>query len=117
MSLLKKWFLVPVVAFGFVFAADASDANAQFGIYTGRGISIHFGHGYRSYRPIYYGGGYRVRYGHGIPHRTYHSHGHYHYHPTEVIPHGNHFDVIPGHYDYYPGRHHGHWPHRRYRHH
>lgn len=27
--------------------------------------------------------------------------GHYDYHPTTVVPHGNHLDVVPGHYDYH----------------
>lgn len=31
------------------------------------------------------------------------SAGQYNYHPTTVVPHGNHVDVIPGHYHYQPG--------------
>lgn len=38
----------------------------------------------------------------------YHDTSHYDYHPTTVVPHGNHLHVIPGHYDYHQT---GHWHH------
>ncbi len=34
--------------------------------------------------------------------------GHYDYHPPVVVPHGNHLDVIPGHYDWHDTGHRGH---------
>ncbi len=32
--------------------------------------------------------------------------GHYDYHGPSLVPHGNHLDAIPGHYDYHYGGHH-----------
>jgi hypothetical protein len=31
--------------------------------------------------------------------------GHYDYHPQTIVPHGNHYDVVPGHYDFHRGGH------------
>lgn len=107
-----KWILGPILAFGIMSTADTSDAQAQFGIYAGRGISINVGGGNFGYRS-YYGPSYRSAYGHGsvIRYQPHYSRGHYDYHPTEVYRHGNHFHVQPGHYDYYPSGHHGHHGH------
>ncbi len=33
------------------------------------------------------------------PHAHWHNTSHYDYHPAQIVPHGNHFHVQPGHYD------------------
>lgn len=91
-----------------------SDASAQcaYGGY-GRGIGIGYGapaYGFNYSRfsnprsslsisfgryPAYRGYGYG-----GLRQR-----GHYDYHPPRVVPHGNHYDYIPGHYHWHRGRH------------
>jgi hypothetical protein len=57
------------------------------------------GNGYRNfsygYRPIYTG-------------PVWHDTTHYDYHPGQVVPHGNHLDYVPGHYDLHRS---GHWDH------
>ncbi len=124
---LTKWLVAPVLAAGLMFAADAQRADAGgFSLSIGNGGFGYnnFGGGYRSYRPAYgnnFGGGYRYGYGAPAvivaPHSGYHGGGyrsnfrgggHYDYHPQQVYRHGNHFDVVPGHYDYHRGGHHGH---------
>ncbi|TWU60855.1 hypothetical protein Poly51_11370 [Rubripirellula tenax] len=127
MLTLTKWMVAPVLAAGLLFATDTPTANAGgFSISIGNGG---FGNGgYRSYRPSYgggyynsyrpsYGTNYGVRYGHvpsyqvprySVPLYRSNYGGHYDYHPTEVVPHGNHYDVYPGHYDYHRGSHYGH---------
>lgn len=119
MLTLTKWMVAPLLAAGMFFVTDTSTANAGgFSISIGNGgFGSGYG-GYRSYRPSYGGGyynSYRPSYGAGYGHvpsyqipryRSYR--GHYDYHPTQVVPHGNHYDVYPGHYDYHRGGHHGH---------
>jgi len=90
--------------------ASGSEAQAQScryggggyrGGYSSGGISIGFYGG----RGISYGASY-----HRAPRRSwYHDTSHYDYHPTQVIPHRNHYHVIPGHYDLHRT---GHWHHR-----
>jgi hypothetical protein len=73
----------------------------QFGGYTQRWSGYGGGYG------AGYGGGYGIGYeGYRAP--VYHDTSHYDYHPTRVVPHGNHYDVIPGHYHYHRT---GHWHH------
>ncbi|MGB7344501.1 MAG: hypothetical protein WBD20_09830 [Pirellulaceae bacterium] len=117
-----KWMLAPALAACFLLAGDSPSAQAQgFSLSIGgsscggygAGYGGHYGSGYGSG----YGGGYAARpsfgqsYGHGYSShygaryapsyssRRFHDTSHYHYHPTEVRRHGNHYDVIPGHYD------------------
>ncbi len=107
---IKKWILTPVIMLAGIGVADSNQAKADFGFYAGRGISISIGSGYPGYRSRYsYRPSYRSVYGHRVirPYGVHHSPGHYHYHPQQVIRHGNHYDVLPGHYDYYQGGHHG----------
>ncbi|TWU49534.1 hypothetical protein [Rubripirellula reticaptiva] len=120
MFTLTKWMVAPLLAAGLMFAADTPAADAG-------GFSISIGNGgfgysnYNSYRPSYgghynsYRPSYGARYGHvpsyQVPrYQSYRSNygGHYDYHPTQVVPHGNHYDVYPGHYDYHRGPHYGH---------
>lgn len=70
----------------------------QFGISRG---GYGYGSGYGGYGRSYYGGSY-----YRPP--VWHDTSHYDYHPTTVVPHGNHYHVIPGHYDYHRT---GHWHH------
>ncbi|HEX6987798.1 MAG TPA: hypothetical protein VF170_20625 [Planctomycetaceae bacterium] len=67
----------------------------------------HDGHhdGYRGSRYDGYRGARRFSSPHA-GYRTWHDTSHYDYHPTTVVPHGNHYDVIPGHYHYHRS---GHW--------
>jgi hypothetical protein len=117
MLISSKWMAAPLlVAASFLFTADAPTASAQHGIFRGGGLSISIGNrgyrpSYRSYSPLYrsnlgYGSqyGHRSHYGHG----SYHDTSHYDYHPTEIRRHGNHYDVMPGHYDLHRT---GHWHH------
>lgn len=42
----------------------------------------------------------------GTPHRHWHDTSHWDYHPTQYVPHGDHFHVVPGHYHWHQT---GHW--------
>lgn len=58
-----------------------------FGYYSGRSYGSSYGSCYR-------------------PSPVWHDTSHYDYHPTQVVPHRDHYHVIPGHYDYHRS---GHW--------
>ena len=117
---MMRWML----ALGFVFAvslAGAATASAQgFGGGYGYGCAPYGGLGYSAgYAPglsARYGGygGYGVGLSVGGPNFgfSYNSapriypQPHWDYHPTTLRRHGNHYHVIPGHYDLHvPGRH------------
>ena len=111
-----SWLGVPVLAVAMMLAGDSPSAEAQgFSLQVGRfGIS-NYGHsgyhrGYRSYRSNY---GHHSGRHYGTPiyggsHRSYQSHRpHYDYHGPSLVPHGNHLDYVPGHYDLHYGSHHG----------
>jgi hypothetical protein len=125
-----KWIGVPVLAVALLTGLDAPKAEAgngfslqigRFGISTGNygyGSSFNRGYNQRSlghnsyYGARSYGAG---RYGvgnHGAQNyrhgRSYHDTTHLDYHPPQLIPHGNHYDVQPGHYDVHRT---GHWHH------
>lgn len=112
--------LVAAVA---MISASAGSAEAQgcgyggyyggghYGGGYGRGISVSVGRGYGGYyggygrgisvnyyRPSFYGG-----YSQGP---VWHNTSHLHYHRGAVVPHGNHYDVYPGHYHMHRS---GHW--------
>ncbi len=56
--------------------------------------------GYQSYQPSYQSyQSYQPSYGYGQSY--YHDTSHYDYHAPSLQRHGNHFDVVPGHYDYH----------------
>lgn len=40
------------------------------------------------------------------PHYHWHDTSHWDYHPTQIVPHGNHYHVVPGHYHWHQD---GHW--------
>lgn len=75
------------------------------GVYSTPRFSIQIGssRGYSNY-----GGFNRGHYGYGggVAHRTWHDTSHYDYHPPTLVPHRNHYHVIPGHYDLHQT---GHW--------
>ncbi|GAA5507779.1 hypothetical protein [Novipirellula caenicola] len=117
---ITKWIAVPAIAACFALTADTSTAEAGNGFLRVGGLHISLGgsgysHGhYQHYTPRYgssyrsYYGGYHGGYGHGHRHGYYHDTSHWDYHPTEIIRHGNHFHVQPGHYDWHQT---GHWHH------
>ncbi len=79
-----------------VLAIFAGSAQAQCGYGYG-------GYGYGGYS---YGAG-AYNYGFvGRPHYHWHDTSHWDYHPTRIVPHGNHFHVQPGHFHYHNT---GHW--------
>ena len=124
MFTLTKWVVAPAMALGLICTAD-SPAHAQYGCYgPGYGYGVGYGHG------VGYGGGgisigiatgryggvgayhsslYRSRYGgYGLRYQArypYSNRGHYDWHRTQIVPHGGHLDVYPGHWDYHGGRH------------
>ena len=121
-----KWIIVPALAIALLTGLDAPKAEAGngfslqiggFGISSGGsrysprsyGHSSHYRGGNRG--AINRGGfGYSRGFGvHGI-HRSnrggFHDTTHLDYHPPQLVPHGNHFDVQPGHYDVHRT---GHW--------
>lgn len=67
--------------------------------------------GYGGYNGYQYGlGNYGYGHNHGYGYRppVWHDTSHYDYHPGGLVPHGNHYHYIPGHYDYHRT---GHWDH------
>lgn len=105
---------------------ETADAQIRFSIGNsgyGYGNSYRSNPGFRGYGNNYgyqQNYGYRQNYGYngfgwgsGLDQGGYghgRSQGHYDYRPTTVAPHGNHYDVVPGHYDYhYTGN--GHYGH------
>ncbi|NND99419.1 MAG: hypothetical protein HKN47_19035 [Pirellulaceae bacterium] len=114
MITLTKWMLAPALAAAFLFAADTTSAQAQgFHMSLGGGSCGGYGGGFYAptrshfgYGAAFSSGRYHSFYGHRGP--RYHDTSHYDWHPTEIRRHGNHFDVIPGHYDFHRT---GHWHH------
>lgn len=106
------WIGVPVLAVALLTGLDSPKAEAgngfslqigRFGISTGGA-----GYGYNSfYGNRYYGGGFPGA-GHDGRRPWYHDTTHLDYHPPELIRHGRHFHVQPGHYDVHRS---GHWHH------
>ena len=115
-----RWLGVPALAAAMLVFGDTPKADAQgFSLQIGRFGVSNYGHssyrnygGYRSYRPSYHVGTpiYSSRYRSGY--RAYNSvQPHYDYHAPSLVPHGNHLDYVPGHYDLHYGSHHGHFGH------
>ncbi|KAA5544637.1 hypothetical protein FYK55_10025 [Roseiconus nitratireducens] len=109
MKRFLKYLAIPLFAFALVFVTGDRNANAGgfslriggFGNpYYSRGFSIGNNYYPRTYRSYRYGGAYRHSY-----------RPHYDYHPPSVYRHGNHYDYVPGHYDFHQGGHHGHHGH------
>lgn len=97
---MKRMLLGVAVLVGlFAFAGSSAEAGSRHGkSHHGHGRS----HGGRSFHGSsgHYGGfGHRsFRYGHrGYSSPYWHDTSHYRYYPTRIVPHGNHYDIIPGH--------------------
>ena len=122
---MTKHLVAAAVAVALCFVAGADQAEARgFHIQAG-GVHVDVGRphgygygrytaGYPSYGYGGYGGGYgrvqRSYYGGGFGggHSHWHDTSHYDWHGPSLVPHGNHYDYVPGHYDYH---HDGHWDH------
>lgn len=102
-SIMKRFLLIAAIVLGVFGVANVSDVQAGGG-------HIHsynnYGYGNSYYNSGYgYGvGGWGGGYGWNQPY--WHDTSHYHYHPTTIYQHGNHFHVVPGHYDLHRT---GHW--------
>ena len=131
MTVLRTAFTSAALLAGGLFGMTPDDAAAQirFQIGSGNGGYGYGGYGYgnstRGNATYYNGSGVRSsNYGaYGSRYSGYsggqrysgtqrynssrwHDTSHYDYHPTTVVPHGNHYHVVPGHYDYHQS---GHW--------
>lgn len=127
MNLIKTAFASATIAAAGLLASapDTADAQVRFSIGIGNG-GYGYGNyggygGYRGYGFNNYGGyggwggGYGGYGGYGFNNYggygggygpVWHDTSHYDYYPTTVVPHGNHYDVLPGHYHYHNT---GHW--------
>lgn len=100
-----------------VWGSNTNEANAQ-GIHFGVGrVHLDVGNPHGGRYDGRYGGNYRGYYGgrHQVYHGGYwggghswHDTSHYDYHPGGFVQHYNHYDYVPGHYDYHQT---GHWDH------
>lgn len=100
---------------------DANVADAAHPVCSSSGRGVHIGgrnfhidigrpHGYSTYRaPVVrsYHPRHRVA---ARPHLDWHDTSHWDWHPTAHIRHGNHYDVIPAHWNFHRE---GHWDVRR----
>jgi|GEM_PF-4243131 len=79
--------------YGYGYGGGFGSVNTPPGLYTAPPFQYgnNYGYGYGNGYGASYGG-----YGYGRP-----IGGHYHYQPGYAVPHGDHLDVIPGHYDYH----------------
>jgi hypothetical protein len=109
-TLALSLFAATTLAFAGSASASAADYFRFGGSYGARGPQ-HRGYGYggsgiyNHHVPSYSQFGYGSHYGH---HGSYHDTTHWDWHPTTIRRHGNHFDVMPGHYDLHRD---GHWHH------
>ena len=122
MTFLKTAFTSAALLAGGLVASVPEPADAQIRVQFGNGgvtwgsgsgwnSGYYGGRNYYSDRNYYSGTRYSNRgwndgyYGRSRG-NVWHDTSHYDYHPTTVVPHGDHYDVIPGHYDYHRT---GHW--------
>ncbi len=89
--------LITACAVVAVMALFAGSASANHGYYGG-GQGCH-----QNYGSYNFG-----NQGYVQPQAQWHNTSHYDYHPTTIVPHGNHFHVQPGHYDFHQTGHY-HW--------
>ncbi len=103
-----KRFILGCAAVVALAVAGTSSAQAG-GVYFSFGSGGHY-HGGYSHGGHYHGGQiYGGGYGPNIliyPQPRWHDTSHWDYHPAQIVPHGNHLHVVPGHYDYHQT---GHW--------
>lgn len=88
-----------------IILTGATAANAGHGHHGHNHHNHGYGGGGGYYGGYGYGSGFRGGYGTGYGYGSswnrggiYHDTSHWDYHPTEVIPHRNHYHVVPGHY-------------------
>lgn len=99
-------------AFVFGLALLGLSTSAEAGVYFsggyGGGYGYSTGYGYSSGYGVAPGYGYGIsNYSYGIRRApVWHDTTHYDYHPTSAYRHGNHYHVVPGHYDLHRS---GHW--------
>lgn len=116
-----RWIGIPVLAVAMLLISDTSEAKSQgFSLQVGRfGVSNFGGYSNRGFGGYNSNRSYRSNYHYGTPvyrsnyRSSYRSYRpvtpHYDYHAPTVVPHGNHLDYVPGHYDlHYGGHHYGH---------
>jgi hypothetical protein len=97
----KALAICAVVAVLAIFAGSAQAGHGCGYGYGGYGGGWSgYSTGYSFGGPSYYGGFV------GQPHYHWHDTSHWDYHPTTIVPHGNHFHVVPGHYHWHST---GHW--------
>ncbi len=82
------------------------DIGNPHGHWGGRHVVGYPGYGAGRVHRSFYGAGFGGGHGHG--HRRWHDTSHYDYHGPSLVPHGNHYDFVPGHYDFHRS---GHWDH------
>ena len=126
---LGRLLALPMIAAGLLLVCNANEAQAQIRVQIG-GFGFNGGGGYRGGVTVYRGGHhfssnrhsvYRPRYGvHRYGHynspriQSYGHHGYYHdtshfdYHAPQIYRHGNHYDFVPGHYDFHRTGHYHH---------
>jgi hypothetical protein len=93
-----------------VAVAGTSSAQAG-GVYFSSGSGGHYGghiHGGYGHGGHIHGGRFGLYPRVGLYPRSglWHDTSHWDYHPAQIVPHGNHFHYVPGHYDYHQT---GHW--------
>ncbi len=109
MSFVKSAFASAALLAGVLFASAPDTADAQIRFSIGSGGSGQNGYqnrsygysnsGNRAYNRGHRSSGYRNGGYNGRGNTVWHDTSHYDYHPTTVVPHGNHYHVQPGHYD------------------
>lgn len=116
---MTKHLVAAAAAVALCFVAGADTAEARGFHFQSGGVHVDVGRPHRSFNSGgYYGGRQVVGYGNrgygrtvgyggtGYGHRSWHNTSHYDYHGPSLQRHGNHFDVVPGHYDLHRS---GHW--------
>lgn len=119
----KLVFSIAVVAALLLTAGTAERAEAAGVQFRAGGLHLDFGdphrsaacygggrggyaYGGRGGHHAYRGNGARSYHGYRGGYRTWHDTTHLDWHPGGYVPHGNHFDYVPGHYDVHRD---GHW--------
>lgn len=114
-----KSFVIALVAAGAVSLVGINERPAMaggWGIHVaGPGYHFDVGHGHGRHRSYYRGAGFHGGHG-GWGHgwsggHSWHDTSHFDYHPGGYVPHYDHVDYVPGHWDYHQQ---GHWDHHHW---
>ncbi len=109
------WTTVPLLAIAMAMTTDTSTAKADgFAIQVGRfgfssygnGYGRYGGHDYRNFRSPSYRNYYPSDRSYHRGYFNHRRHPHLDWHGPSLVPHGNHLDYVPGHYDVHYGGHH-----------